>query len=163
MFSTVFGHGYAILIDWEQSGAPLCTLKPDANGDWDVEEISQLGASPNTRYNGPVRVNLAMGRPKLNVFTEWSRRWPRACETAEVFKLGRTMWMLLQEVPQEDIADLVPNSIIIGWNKNAADIWDTWKTVVMSCLKPEPNERMRLTDLVQFWELQQMHLKKDME
>lgn len=76
MFSTVFGHGYAILVDWEQSGVPLWTLAPEANGDWDVEEISQLGGSSKlvyTRYNGPVRVNLAMGRPKLNVFPQWSR------------------------------------------------------------------------------------------
>jgi hypothetical protein len=87
-------HGNAVLIDWEQSGAPLCTLAPEANGDWDVEEISQPGTSSKlvyTHYNGTVRVNFPMGRPKWNVFPEWSRRWPRACEAAEVFSLGRTM------------------------------------------------------------------------
>lgn len=50
-------HGNAILIDWEQSGAPLCTLTPEANGDWDVEEMYQSGASSKlvyTYYNGPI-------------------------------------------------------------------------------------------------------------
>lgn len=43
MFSTVFGHGYAILVDWEQSGVPLCTLKPDANGVGRGGDISTRG------------------------------------------------------------------------------------------------------------------------
>lgn len=158
-------HGNAILIDWEQSGAPLCTLAPEVNGEWDVEEISQPGASSRlvyTRYNGPTRVNLPMGRPEWNVFPEWNRRWPRACEAAEVYSLGRAMWMLLQEVPQDDIADLDPKRIVASWNEDAADIPDTWKAAVMSCLEPDPNQRIVLTDIVQFWELQQTHLKKDM-
>ncbi|KAL6889449.1 hypothetical protein HDV57DRAFT_514328 [Trichoderma longibrachiatum] len=33
-------HGNAILIDWEQSGAPLYTLAPEANGEWDVAEVT---------------------------------------------------------------------------------------------------------------------------
>ncbi|KAH8749322.1 kinase-like domain-containing protein [Diaporthe sp. PMI_573] len=102
-------HGNTILIDWEQSGAPLYTLAPEADGEWDVDEVDGLNAPPRlvyTQYQGPVRVNLPRGRPAWNVFPEWSRRWPRACEAAEVFSLGRTMWMLLQEVPQEDVEDL---------------------------------------------------------
>jgi hypothetical protein len=70
--------------------------------------------------------------------------------------------MLLQEVPQEDVADLDHKSIIVDWNEDAADIPGTWKAVVMSCLELDPNKRIRLTDLVKFWELQQMNVKKDM-
>lgn len=28
-----------LLIDWEQSGAPKCTIAPEADGSWDVEEV----------------------------------------------------------------------------------------------------------------------------
>lgn len=73
------------------------------------------------------------------------------------------MWMLLQEVPQEDIADLDPNGIVVDQNQNAADIPDAQKGVGMSCLELDSNKRIELTDLVQFQELQQMHLVKDME
>jgi hypothetical protein len=147
-----------ILIDWEQSGAPLYTLAPEANGEWDVEEVDGPGAPSKlvyTHYQGPVRVNLPRGRPSWNVFPEWSRRWPRACEAAEVFSLGRTLWMLLQEVPQEEVEDLDPEEIIVGWSEDAADIPDHWKAVVMRCLERDPNERIGLTDLVRFWEGQQ--------
>ncbi|KAH8743741.1 hypothetical protein F5883DRAFT_609990 [Diaporthe sp. PMI_573] len=84
-------HGNTILINWEQSGAPLYTLAPEADGKWDVDEVDGLNAPPRL----------------------WSRRWPRACKAAEVFSLGRTMWMLLQEVPQEDVKDLDPKEIVV--------------------------------------------------
>lgn len=59
-----------ILIDWEQSGAPLYTLAPEADGSWDVEEArmgSSLYEAANlvvskliyTKYRGPDRENLA--------------------------------------------------------------------------------------------------------
>jgi serine/threonine protein kinase len=34
-----------ILIDWEQSGAPLYTLAPEANGSWDVKEAKVESSS----------------------------------------------------------------------------------------------------------------------
>jgi serine/threonine protein kinase len=151
-------HGNTILIDWEQSGAPLYTLAPEADGEWDVDEVDGLNAPPRlvyTQYQGPVRVNLPRGRPAWNVFPEWSRRWPRACEAAEVFSLGRTMWMLLQEVPQEDVEDLDPKEIVVHWDEGADDIPDHWKAVVMRCLERDPNKRIRLTELIRFWERQQ--------
>ncbi|KAI5862902.1 kinase-like protein [Durotheca rogersii] len=150
--------GNTILIDWEQSGAPLYTLAPEANGEWDVDEVGELGAPSKLvykQYQGPTRVNLPRGRPAWNVFPEWSRRWPRACEAAVVFSLGRTMWMLLQEVQQEGVEDLDPKRIIVNWSDNAGDIPDHWKAVVMRCLEHDPNKRIGLTDLVRFWEGQQ--------
>ncbi|KAI1169764.1 kinase-like protein [Nemania sp. FL0916] len=151
-------NGNAILIDWEQCGAPLCTLAPEANGDWDVDEIQQPGAPSKLvykKYHGKAQVNRPRGRPTWDVFPEWSKRWPRACEAAEVFSLGRTMWMLLQEVPQGDVQDLDPENIIVGWSEDADDIPEAWKAVVMGCLERDPNKRIGLTDLVRFWERQQ--------
>ena len=64
-----------ILIDWEQSGAVLYTLAPEADGSWDVKEArtSSLyrggvdSAGPKLvyeKYCSPDRENLAWGRPK---------------------------------------------------------------------------------------------------
>ena len=151
--------GNTILIDWEQSGAPLYTLAPEANGEWDVDEVDGPDALPRlvyTKYEGPIRVNLPMGRPTWNVFPEWNEHFPKACEAAEVFSLGRTMWMLLQEVAQEDVEDLDPKEISVSWREDAGSIPDHWKAVVMRCLECDPNKRIGLSDLVRFWEEQQM-------
>lgn len=71
-----------ILIDWEQSGAALYTLAPEADGSWNVKEAragssyrrSEDSAEPKLvyeKYCGPDRENLAWGRPKWNVFPHW--------------------------------------------------------------------------------------------
>lgn len=149
-----------ILIDWEQSGAPLYILAPEADGSWDVEE-SRIGSSVYDgadsgatelvyrKYHGPHRENLAWGRPKWNVFPIWRDHCPRALEAAEVFSLGRTMWMLLQQVAQSEVEDL--DEVIVSWNEEASDIPEGWKVVVGSCLEPDPNRRIRLSELVEFW------------
>jgi hypothetical protein len=148
----VDGQGNAILIDWEQNGAPLYTLAPEANGGWDVDEIA--GKLVYTPYEGPKRVNITGGRPEWSVFPEWSKRWPRACEAAEVFSLGRTMWMLLNQVPQEEVEDLDPHEIIISWDK-CSDIPRHWIDIVMNCMEGDPNKRIGLGGLVHFWKAQQ--------
>lgn len=102
------------------------------------------------KYHGPYRENLAWGRPKWNVFPIWRDHYPRALEAAEVFSLGRTMWMLLQEVTQSDIEDL--EEVVVTWNEEANDIPSSWKTAVDRCLDPDPNKRIRLSELVRFWE-----------
>jgi hypothetical protein len=149
-----------ILIDWEQSGAPLYTLAPEADGSWDVEE-SRTGSSlyegadlvaPKLiyrKYRGPHRENLAWGQPKWNVFPIWRDHCPRALEAAEVFSLGRSMWMLLQQVTQSEVEDL--DEVVVYWNEEASDIPEDWKVVVGSCLDPDPNRRIRLSELVGFW------------
>ena len=106
-----------ILIDWEQSGAALYTLAPEADGSWDVKEARSGPAhqgGPDSaepklvyeKYCGPDRENLAWGRPKWNVFPHWRDFYPKALEAAEVFSLGRTMWMLLEQVTQREVEEL---------------------------------------------------------
>ena len=149
-----------ILIDWEQSGAPLYTLAPEADGSWDVKEASrgpshQAGvdsAEPKLvyeKYCGPDRQNLAWGRPRWNVFPHWRDQYPRALEKAEVFSLGRTMWMLLEQVPQSEVEDL--DEVVVSWSDVTRDIPDDWKAIVSRCLDPDPNERIGLLELVDFW------------
>ena len=150
-----------ILIDWEQSGAPLYTLAPEANGSWDVKEAKVESSSSDgadsavsklvyERYAGHYRENLAWGRPKWNVYPFWSEFYPRALEAAEVFSLGRTMWMLLQQVAQSEVEDL--DEVVVYWSEDARDIPDDWKAVVDRCLDPDPNKRIGLMDLLNFWE-----------
>ena len=150
-----------ILIDWEQSGSALYTLAPEADGSWDVKDATTgsayYGGVTSTesklayeKYHGPDRKNLAWGRPKWNVFPSWRDYYPKASEAAEVFSLGRTMWMLLEQVTQSDVEDI--DEVVVFWSDGAKDIPEDWKTVVSRCLDPDPNERIGLLELVDFWE-----------
>lgn len=149
-----------MLIDWEQSGAALYTLAPEADGSWNVKEArtgssyrrSEDSAEPKLvyeKYCGPDRENLAWGRPKWNVFPHWRDFYPPALEAAEVFSLGRTMWMLLEQVTQTEVEDL--DEVFVSWSDVAQDIPEDWKGVVSRCLDPDPNERIGLLELVDFW------------
>ena len=153
-------HRDILLIDWEQSGAALYTLAPEADGSWDVKEaeIETLdsgvadSAQPKLvyeKYCGPDRENLAWGRPKWNVFPHWRDSYPRALDAAEVFSLGRTMWMLLEQVTQSEVEDL--DEVIVSWSDKVKDIPQGWKDVVNRCLDPDPNERIGMSELVDFW------------
>lgn len=50
------GDSNLVLIDWEQSDAPITTAAPKINGAWDVKEISGDGTNnvlQYTKYTGP--------------------------------------------------------------------------------------------------------------
>jgi hypothetical protein len=100
-------------------------------------------------YKGPYRENLRSW-PKWNVFPIWREECPRALEAVEVFSFGRRMWMLLQQVSGEEIEDC-SGEIVVTWNKDAGDIWQRWKDFVQRCLEVDPNQRIRLSQLVDFW------------
>ena len=149
-----------MLGDWEQSGAPRYTLAPEANGLWDVEfETSSstnkgLSDSPERKliyrkYQGPPRKNLPYGSPRWNVFPTWRDHFPKALEAAEVFSLGRTMWMLLDEISQDEIEHLDVVSVV--WTEASNDVPDSCKTIVLRCLHPDPNQRATLEELLEFW------------
>ncbi|KAI4170646.1 MAG: hypothetical protein LQ348_007076 [Seirophora lacunosa] len=149
-----------LLIDWEQSGAALHTLAPEADGSWDVKEVAAGSSSSATadpavprlvydKYDGPYRENLAWGRPKWNVFPGWRDTCPRALDAAEVFSLGRCMWMLMDEVTEQEIEEC--DEIVVSWSEDADDIPEDWKDVVNRCLAPDPNYRIALKELVDFW------------
>lgn len=149
-----------ILIDWEQSGAPSSTLAPEADGCWDVESVDkpctgdEASGCPATsmlvykKYEGPPRQNLWTW-PKWNVFPIWREECPKALEKAEVFSLGRTMWMLLQQVAS---SSEIEDSPIISWGKSASDIPQSWKVLVSRCVEVDPNKRLGLSELTRFWE-----------
>lgn len=51
---------------------------------------------------------------------------------------------------QSDIEDL--EGVVVTWNEEADDIPGSWKTVVDRCFDSDPNKRIRLSELVKFWE-----------
>lgn len=139
-----------IPIDWKQSGASPYTLAPEADGTWDIQYTSDGAESAEHRlvyekYQGLHLENFAWGWPKWNVFPLWRDSFPRALEAAEVFSLGRTMWML-EQVAQSEVEDL--DEVFVAWSEAAQDISNDWKAVVTRCLDPDPNERIGLLELV---------------
>ncbi|KAI9652829.1 MAG: hypothetical protein M1831_006354 [Alyxoria varia] len=169
-----------ILIDWEQSGAAPCTLAPEADGSWDLKSdvqqipVPSVASSESSRqdddqqptmpalsssssqrlvyekYTGPPRKNLPFGRPEWNVFPLWRDTCPRALEAAEIYTLGRTMWMMLEQVGQSTVEDAGGDVVVSAWT--AEDVPSDWTEVVDRCLELDPNERVRLEELVGFWE-----------
>lgn len=149
-----------VLIDWEQCDAPVTTAAPEIDGTWDVEELTEDGNSTlrYTEYSGPERRNMPLTTPGengwniWNVFLEWSKTCPKALELAEVFSLGRSMWMLLDQTDMERFEDVEStDDVLVNWN-SSHDIPDSWKGVVQRCLKVDPNERLGLRELVAFWD-----------
>ena len=59
------------------------------------------------------------------------------------------MWMLLEQVTQSEAEDL--NEVIVSWSDMVTDIPQGWKDLVHRCLDPDPNERIGLSALVDFW------------
>lgn len=150
-----------ILCDWEQHDAPATTLAPEVDGTWDVKEDlpTHQGKRPQlkyTKYCGAPRRNVdedVLGDApwhSWNVFPIWINEHPWALELAEVFSLGRSMWMLLRQ-PESDFEDIEhPDQLITDWEKSE-DIPMTWKQIVDRCMSRDANARPDLSELVGFW------------
>ncbi|KAF4873884.1 hypothetical protein CGCSCA1_v007100 [Colletotrichum siamense] len=142
------------LIDWEQSGVSMFTHPPEVAIDQEAEESSILNNNKKknkpriiyTPHEGAPRKNQKWGFPDWNVFPEWKRTCARAAELAEVFSLGRTMWMLLEQVEQS------PDAAV--WTEASKDVPAAWKAMVMRCIERDPNDRPELDEVVAFWEEQ---------
>ena len=149
--------GGLVLIDWEQSGASAATLAPEADGTWDVKEeaTDERTRLVYTKYTGPPRCNMPKGSGPAtfhawNVFPEWQANFPRATELAEVFSLGRTMWMLLTQTVSGFDEVKHPNDARVTWD-GENNIPSRWIDMVERCMEKDPNERPDLEDLVKFW------------
>jgi hypothetical protein len=152
-----------LIIDWEQCGANSFILAPEADGSFDVT-AADCGMGEDchliyTRYDGPRRVNNPIGTPEWNVFPIWKAECPRAAELAEVYSLGRTMWLLLEQVGLDD-ADGVEDysSEVVHWTDWSEDIPQSWKNTIAACMKQDPNERMPMRRLSDFWKMESNEL-----
>ena len=146
-----------LIIDWEQCGANSFVLAPEADGSFDVTTSSDDDGSGcsrlvYTRYEGPLRVSNPIGTPRWNVFPTWNDENPKAVELAEVYSLGSTMWLLLEQVPLngDDREDY--GSRTIHWTDASRDIPQNWKDTVAACVGKDPNERIGMKELLGFWE-----------
>ena len=87
-----------------------------------VIQPANLQGSVYTKYTGPERRNMPEGGGQeafnvWNVFPEWQTSCPRATELAEVFALGRTIWMLLQFQNDNDFGEVEhPNDVQVTWS-----------------------------------------------
>ncbi|RSM03612.1 hypothetical protein CDV31_010409 [Fusarium ambrosium] len=150
-----------VLIDWEQSDMSPFTLAPEADGTWDVnEEPTAKGTRlAYTKYTGPPRRNMPKGNGPAtfnawNVFPEWQASFPRATELAEVFALGRTMWMVLTQTIDGFDKVKHPNDVRVTWD-DVNDIPKGWIEMVERCMAKDPNERPGVEDLVKFWNVEE--------
>lgn len=152
---------HLVLIDWEQCDAPITTAAPEIDGTWDVEEIpaeNMTNALQYTKYTGPERRNMPLTTPGSkgwnvwNVFPVWNEQCPKALELAEVFSLGRSMWMLLRQPDMNAFEDITSTEEVVEDWGLSEDIPAHWRQVVHDCLKQNPNDRIRLSELLTFWD-----------
>ena len=79
---------------------------PEVDGSFDLrlKPTGRGGASPELvylPYQGPPRINNIIGIPQWDVFPQWHEMSPRAVEAADIFSLGSTMFLLLEEIGLE--------------------------------------------------------------
>jgi serine/threonine protein kinase len=139
-----------VLIDWEQTcGTPLTTA-PEADGRWEVhEEQHSCGTTLKyTKYQGPERNNTSFdGWFSFNVFPLWNVTYPKAVEKAEVFSLGRMMWIILRQ-PNMDWEEVDhPNDLVCDWDEADDTIPVAWRNLVDRCLSLDPNSRPDMDEL----------------
>ena len=75
-----------------------------------------------------------------------------ACELAEVYSLGRTMWVILEQVGlerQHGFTDYSTQSI--RWTQQTSDIPMSWKSTVSACMADDPNTRPLMSEFMTFW------------
>ncbi|KAF9769892.1 hypothetical protein IL306_012618, partial [Fusarium sp. DS 682] len=83
----------------------------------------------------------------------WCSEQPWALELAEVFSLGRSMWMLLRQADM-DFDDIEhPDDLNTDWD-GSDDIPTSWKEMVDRCMSRDANERPDLFELVEFWSME---------
>lgn len=163
-----------VLIDWEQCGANTFALAPEANGSFDLDlaGMSNYAAADDRPvlyipYDGPERRNNFIGAPAWVVFPDWKQQCPRAVELAEVWSLGTMMWQILEQVALEHSADIEREyeGILNGvcWAEKSAGVPPAWKDVVGRCRTVDPNSRLRMRDLVEFWksEAEKLAVQRD--
>ncbi|KLP10995.1 Uncharacterized protein LW94_3921 [Fusarium fujikuroi] len=145
-----------IIIDWEQGigGTNTFTAAPETYHDVDAHysegEKSKVLYIP---HGGPPRMNNIISTPHWDVFPTWSVHCRKAVELAEVYSLGATMFLTLEQVALEyvpGIEDYSRTSLV--WSIASRDIPQPWKDVVDACVRQDPNERISMKELLLFWD-----------
>ncbi|KAF2212206.1 hypothetical protein CERZMDRAFT_106105 [Cercospora zeae-maydis SCOH1-5] len=148
------------LCDWEQWGGAQFVRAPEVNQELDVQETGETVNGKMqlkySRYEGAPRQNSAVD-PYWNVYPVWIETCPLAAELGEVYSLGKTLWVLLEQVVREPdpmISDYT--TIKVCWK--STDIPKSWTDIVDAAIAEDPNARPRLSELVSFWEQEKLGL-----
>lgn len=141
------------IIDWQQQGMCRATHPPSEATLLAGPKIRRIVDKLRPGPDGQPRVVFAP-RPGTwpesglrEAYVAWKAEDPAAVEAAEVYMLGRTMWMALEQVAESVAAA----TKLTAWTNKSADIPIAWKQAVMRCLEFEPAQRSTLEDLVRFW------------
>lgn len=141
----------ARIIDWQQQGMFRGTHPPSE---------ATLLANPKIRRIvdkmrlGPDGQPLVIFTPQAGTwseaglreaYTQWKIENSPGIEAAEVYMLGRTMWMVLEQVPEAVAAGTQHTA----WT--SPDVPASWREAVMRCLEFDPTQRLRIEDMVRFW------------
>lgn len=104
------------------------------------------------RRNMPITTPGNHGWNVWSVFLEWGKKCPKALELAEVFSLGRSVWMLLCQPDLDKFDDITCTEEVVEDWESSENIPEHWKRVVEDCLHKDPNKRIGLRELVAFWD-----------
>ena len=63
------------------------------------------------------------------------------------------MWMLLRQPDMGSFEDIESKEEVVEDWDSSDDIPEDWKRVVHHCLKHDPNQRIGLQELFDFWEI----------
>ncbi|KAF2457797.1 kinase-like domain-containing protein [Lineolata rhizophorae] len=144
-----------LLIDWEQVGQGGFFIAPESDGTFDVSTVEEDGGKQKlvyTRYEGPRRVNNTLSHPEWNVLPTWKEEHPKAVELAEVHSTGATLYLLLEQVRLvhvEGVSDYSAEEV--RWSEWSDDIPQSWKESITKCRMLDPNERIGMMELLEFW------------
>ncbi|KAF2266532.1 hypothetical protein CC78DRAFT_531642 [Lojkania enalia] len=144
-----------VIIDWEQGigGTNTFISAPETYRDVEArysrDEDSEI---VYTLHEGPPRINNLIGTPHWDVFPDWSTNCRKAVELAEVYSLGAAMFLILEQVALERVPGKEDYSTAkMVWSAASSDIPQSWKDIVSACTRADPNERMRMKELLAFW------------
>ncbi|KAL6887111.1 NADP-dependent oxidoreductase domain-containing protein [Trichoderma evansii] len=145
-----------IVIDWEQCGASPFFLAPEGNGLWDVEVVanSETGIEPMMPYQkfiGPLPDNCGTW-PRRNAFQLWQRECPRALEAAEVYSIGRSLWVIFEQRDDVWVHERGhPEAKAVVWTHASDSMPEIWKDFVSRCMSLDPNKRPTFEQGERFW------------
>ncbi|KAK4062816.1 uncharacterized protein Triagg1_9686 [Trichoderma aggressivum f. europaeum] len=142
-----------IIIDWEQCGASPFFLAPEADGSWDVDVFinAEKERMVYRKFIGPLCDDFGAW-PKRNVFQLWQLECRRALEAAEVYSVGRSLWVIFEQ--SEDVWSYdrrPPEAKEVAWTQRSESVPKAWKDFVSRCLSPDPNERPKFEQGERFW------------
>jgi serine/threonine protein kinase len=159
-----------VVIDWEQCGASPFFLAPEGSGLWDVEiiAVSETDEAQKAetvmayrKFIGPLPDNYGTW-PRRNVFQLWQRECPRALEAAEVYSVGKSLWVIFEQRNDDWVYDRKHSEApVVEWTRGSDGVPGAWKDFVARCMSVDPNKRPTFDQGERFWQQEWKQLEGD--